>query len=228
MDSNVLDQLGNLQLSNKKPSTEDNFKTATTYCKETDTRTRDEILAARKQRRQDHWAEVHAQRYAQKVSDLRKPKTDKLQLITGSEKEKSHVVSPVKQAVGKSKLGKSIEVNLLDLVVVVKSKQERKLDRVKGIRNSVNIENRLKVIRHKGKSREVPKRKCLSQLKRNILLARNSRKLQIVPGEPKISPVDKSTKDLVTKPEPETLKTIEVSSKIILKGNVQHSRNFRQ
>lgn len=222
----VTNLLDNLQLSTSNPGTDAN-KTADTYCKESDTRTREEILAARKQRRHDHWAEVHAQRYAQKVSDLRTPKTDKLQLITGSEKEKFHAVPAVKQAAGKSMLGKPIEVNLLDLVVMVKSKQERKHDHVKGIRNAVNIENGLKMIRHKGKSREVPKRKCLTQLKRGILQARSSRRSQAVPGEPQISSDDKLTEEVVTNPEPETSKPMDNTSKIILKGNVQHSRNFR-
>lgn len=220
----VTNLLGSLQLSTKTPSTE----TATTYSKETDTRTREEIVAARKQRRHDYWAEVHAQRYAQKVSDLRTPKTDKLQLITSSEKEKLCSDSPVKQD-AKSKLSKSIanqKVSLLDLVVVVKKNQERKLDRVKGIRNAVNIDNGLKVITHK--RREVPKRKCLTKLKRSILQARSSRRPHIAPEEPQVSPVDKSSDEIVTQPEPETSKPIDNTSKKCLKGNVQHSRNFRQ
>lgn len=229
MASNVLEStdtvtnlLDNLQLSNH--GTEDCSKA---YCKETDTRTRDEIIAARKRRRQEHWAQVHAHRYEQKVSDIRTPKTDKLQLITCSEKEKLRAVSPAKRASGKSKLGKSMEVNLLDLVVVVKSRQEQKQDRFKGNRNTLNIDTGLKVIRHKGKTREVAKRKCLTQLKRSILQARSSRS-QLVPEEFQGSAVDKSTDDIFTKTEPGTSKSVDNTSKIILKGNVQHSRNFRQ
>lgn len=215
-----------------------NSPTANNYNQLTDPRTREQILADRKSRKQQVRQQKSIQSYQQKLEKIREPKSDKIQFITADKKEKfdqssllllPKELSIVKRSAKKSSFTAKIEINLLDFVVNRNKKssttdKNRKLAKLKSTSTIIK--------RHKGKKREIPKKKWHSRMKKSILLSRQMRKEQQIINSavkepdivqnPKNSTETQSEKDEIVLSQPSSS-----PKKEIVMDQIVFSRKFR-
>lgn len=171
--SNISESLQKLELTPENNSE---------YNKVTDIRTREQILAERKMRKNQQRQQKAVDAYLKKLTEIREPKTDKLKVIASVDKQKfdQQNRSPAVDSSAVKRLmlpvarrATTIEVNLLDLVA--KQPIARKKSRRDGYRKLRHTQPLTVIKRHKGKKREIPKQKWLSRLKKSILQARQLR-----------------------------------------------------
>lgn len=196
---NVIESLANLQIN---PLSNEFI----------DTRTREQILADRKERKQQIRHQKSIESYQQKLQKIRQPKSDKIQLITTQTKDRfdqstSLILAPVIQQRStqtKRITAANIEINLFDLISSATAKK-KPLPNDRRCRNGNRKLMKLNAVtmikRHKGKKREIPKKKWFSRMKKSILLSRQLRKQQSK-NEIENKPVDDDKQIIETKEIP--------------------------
>lgn len=207
------------------------------YNKLTDNRSRDEILAERRVRKTQIRQQKAIDSYHKKLAEIREPKTDKLKVIASADKQKfdrqkesadSNAVKRLTLPVAKRST--TIEVNLLDLVAK-KPVQQKKMrrDRYRKLRRTQPL---TVIKRHKGKKREIPKKKWLSRLKKSVLRARQLRRERCAGEQPEqqsvfeiaeTQPIEEQPASVVIRKEEQ----MPSCSPATLCCDIQFSRKFR-
>lgn len=190
----------------------------------------DEIRAERQLRRRTKKDEKREKLFQQKLVKIREPKSQKIQVVEKIVMETyltSRKVSPIRnRRQSKCKNHSAVKIDLLDLI---NTKVVKPIDR-SSIQSKQTIKFKTSTQCHKGKKREVLKRKYVSKLKRSILVSRLLRKqlktnVKIVTNDegidlevPQCS--DKELFKITSNDKPTTLPAIEPSG-------VKFSRKFR-
>lgn len=142
-----------------------------------DNRSREQILADRKVRRNEKKNTLRLQKQQDMINSIRAPKSEKITIIKESVllayKQSDNAPSPNK------KKTKRREVNFVDILKV----QIENPMQPKTIANTNTKKDKHQdptvIVRNKGKKREIPAKKYIHPLKRNILLSRQLRKTNI-------------------------------------------------
>lgn len=162
MVASVTDQLKQLAL----PS-------SSSYAADADHRTREQILAERKQRKIDQKREREQMKIAKQIEEIRAPKSDKIRVIDQSEAARIQN-SSVEHDRRTSRRTRNIKYDLADFIDNNLSANTQPL-----FYHDREITTEAKTVRceikSKGKVREVPRAKNKSLLKKNILKSREIR-----------------------------------------------------
>lgn len=136
-------------------------------------KSKDEIRAERQVRRRTKNKEKSEKRFQEKLEKIREPKSQKFQVVdqivmeTYLSNRKESPISNRRQT--KSKNHSAFKIDLLDLI---NTKMVQPIDRSSILQSKKTIKFKSGTQCHKGKKREVLKRKYVSKLKRSILGSR--------------------------------------------------------
>lgn len=146
-----------------------------TYDATADQRTREEILAERKQRKIQQKIEREELRIVQEIERIRAPKYDRIKIVDREEAERilnAANAESVHRERGESRRSKNVKYNLADyLDGNLSTRTHSELYAV----HEEKVETKPELPIPKGKVREVPRPKNQSQLKKNILKSREVR-----------------------------------------------------
>lgn len=229
-EDNSSDQINTLTNAMERISTKDTEQeNQETTCH----KSRDEIKAERKLRRKAKQIEKEERHLQEKLAQIREPKTQKVKLVDKVVME-TYLLNQQKSSnrnrQSKSKNHSAVKVNLLDLI---NAEVVKKIDKPL-IQNKKTIKLTSITQRHKGKKREIQRKKYVSKLKKSILLSRSIRK-QIRSNEGNVVPEQASVDLAAAEPndkgsfvnDQNETTSCDKSPEIVQLPGVKFSRKFR-
>ncbi|KAJ6636389.1 Selenocysteine insertion sequence-binding protein 2 [Pseudolycoriella hygida] len=193
---------------------------------EIDEKSRDEIRAQRQLRRKVKQKEREEKRLQEKIAEIREPKSEKVRIVDKTVMEtylRNQATASARNSHAKSKSHSAVKVDLMHLL---DAKMVKPVDKA-FIQSKETARPTFKTQCHKGKKREIEKKKYVTKLKRSILLSRELRqqtKTEVKGSESDEVKVSQSTD------EPLIEGTTENRTNVIHTSNaakVQFSRKFR-
>lgn len=158
-------------------------ETRARYDKDYETRSREQILTERKSRKIAQKNEAVRKRYEEQVAQIRAPKCEKVKVVDRSRAdqilngiEMEHANGGGNRILRKNNKKRGVEVNLCDLLDASVTNNTLLYQPCKELSAKGETNKSDAVVRNKGKKTEKPKKKWVSDLKKNILESRDVRR----------------------------------------------------